>query len=52
LNNERELRALVGFGADRIHVLDYGRTLAIGAPSTLLRDSNVIAGYLGRGAAT
>jgi branched-chain amino acid transport system ATP-binding protein len=38
--------------ADRIHVLDYGRTLASGAPSTVLRDSNVIAAYLGRGAAT
>jgi branched-chain amino acid transport system ATP-binding protein len=37
--------------ADRIHVLDYGRTLASGAPSTVLRDSTVIAAYLGRAAA-
>ena len=36
--------------ADRIHVLDYGRTLASGAPGTVLRDSNVIAAYLGRAA--
>jgi branched-chain amino acid transport system ATP-binding protein len=38
--------------ADRIHVLDYGRTLASGAPGTVLRDSNVIAAYLGRAATT
>jgi branched-chain amino acid transport system ATP-binding protein len=38
--------------ADRIHVLDYGRTLASGAPGTVLRDANVIAAYLGKGAAT
>jgi branched-chain amino acid transport system ATP-binding protein len=38
--------------ADRIHVLDYGRTLASGAPGTVLRDSTVIAAYLGRAATT
>jgi branched-chain amino acid transport system ATP-binding protein len=38
--------------ADRIHVLDYGRTLASGAPSSVLRDANVIAAYLGRAATT
>ncbi|MEX2126646.1 MAG: ABC transporter ATP-binding protein [Xanthobacteraceae bacterium] len=36
--------------ADRIHVLDYGRTLAEGAPADVLRDSRVVAAYLGRSA--
>jgi len=35
--------------ADRIHVLDYGRTLAQGAPLEVLRDARVIAAYLGVG---
>ena len=34
--------------ADRIHVLDYGRTLTEGAPSEVLSDPRVIAAYLGR----
>jgi branched-chain amino acid transport system ATP-binding protein len=34
--------------ADRIHVLDYGRTLAEGAPEKVLRDPRVIEAYLGR----
>jgi branched-chain amino acid transport system ATP-binding protein len=34
--------------AVRIHVLDYGRTLAEGAPSEVLRDPRVVAAYLGR----
>ena len=33
--------------ADRIHVLDYGRTLAEGAPAAVLRDPRVIAAYIG-----
>src|SRR5262249_50606531 len=33
--------------ADRIHVLDYGRTLAEGAPAAVLRDPRVVAAYLG-----
>jgi branched-chain amino acid transport system ATP-binding protein len=33
--------------ADRIHVLDYGRTLAEGAPAEVLQDSRVIAAYVG-----
>jgi branched-chain amino acid transport system ATP-binding protein len=36
--------------ADRIHVLDYGRTLAQGAPGEVLRDPRVVAAYLGRAA--
>jgi len=34
--------------ADRIHMLDYGRTLAEGAPDDVLHDERVIAAYLGR----
>jgi branched-chain amino acid transport system ATP-binding protein len=36
--------------ADRIHVLDYGRTLAEGAPDEVLRDPRVIAAYIGTAA--
>jgi branched-chain amino acid transport system ATP-binding protein len=37
--------------ADRIHVLDYGRTLAEGAPGEVLKDARVIAAYIGTAAA-
>ena len=33
--------------ADRIHVLDYGRTIADGTPDSVLTDPNVHAAYLG-----
>ncbi len=33
--------------ADRIHVLDYGRSLADGAPEAVLNDEEVIKAYLG-----
>jgi branched-chain amino acid transport system ATP-binding protein len=33
--------------ADRIHVLDYGRTIAEGIPEAVLSDQNVLAAYLG-----
>jgi len=35
--------------ADRIHVLDYGRTLASGPADVVLKDEKVIAAYLGTG---
>ena len=33
--------------ADRIHVLDYGRTIAEGFPETVLSEQNVLTAYLG-----
>jgi branched-chain amino acid transport system ATP-binding protein len=33
--------------ADRIHVLDYGKTLAEGRPEEVLRDPRVVAAYVG-----
>jgi branched-chain amino acid transport system ATP-binding protein len=36
--------------ADRIHVLDYGRTLAEGPPAEVLKNARVIAAYIGTAA--
>jgi branched-chain amino acid transport system ATP-binding protein len=33
--------------ADRLHVLDYGKTLAIGSTQDVLRDPAVVQAYLG-----
>lgn len=33
--------------ADRIHLLDYGRTIADVKPDTVLSDPNVLVAYLG-----
>ena len=33
--------------ADRMHVLDYGRTIAEGPPEVVMTDSQVLAAYLG-----
>ena len=34
--------------SDRIHVLNYGRTLAVGAPDEVLQNPAVVAAYLGK----
>ena len=33
--------------ADRIHVLDYGRTIADGSPATVLNEPEVLRAYIG-----
>jgi branched-chain amino acid transport system ATP-binding protein len=38
--------------ADRIHVLDYGRTIAEGTPDAVLTNPNVLSAYLGTADAT
>ena len=38
--------------ADRIHVLDYGRTIAEGSPKVILSDKKVLTAYLGSEAGT
>ena len=43
---------MIGDLADRIHVLDYGRTIAEGTPQIVLNDPNVLAAYLGTATTT
>jgi branched-chain amino acid transport system ATP-binding protein len=38
--------------ADRVLVLNFGRTLAQGTPGEVMRDQKVIEAYLGRGVGT
>jgi branched-chain amino acid transport system ATP-binding protein len=40
-------RKMVGDLADRIHVLDYGRTIANGEPEAVLKDPEVLRAYMG-----
>ena len=37
--------------ADRLHVLDFGRTIAVGSPDVVIREPQVVAAYLGTRAA-
>jgi branched-chain amino acid transport system ATP-binding protein len=43
--------ALIMEVCDRVHVLDRGRTLAIGTPGEIRRNFDVATAYLGTGAA-
>jgi branched-chain amino acid transport system ATP-binding protein len=47
---EHDMRVIMGT-CDRIHVLDHGRTLAVGAPAEVRANPTVIAAYLGSGGA-
>lgn len=42
---------MIGDLADRIHVLDYGRTIAEGEPQGVLTDPKVLAAYIGTASA-
>jgi branched-chain amino acid transport system ATP-binding protein len=44
---EHDLRVIFGI-CDRIHVLDFGRTIASGTPDEIRADPTVIAAYLGQ----
>ena len=41
---------MVGNLADRVHVLDYGRTIADGEPEAALKDPEVLRAYIGTAA--
>jgi branched-chain amino acid transport system ATP-binding protein len=46
---EHDLRMVADL-VDRIHVLDYGKTLAEGEPAQVPKDPRVIAAYIGTAA--
>lgn len=48
---EHDMRFIMGL-CDRVQVLDYGRTIAEGAPDEIRRNEDVIRAYLGTGART
>jgi len=48
---EHDMQMVADLG-DRIHVLDYGRTLASGPAEQVLKDERVVAAYLGTGKKT
>jgi branched-chain amino acid transport system ATP-binding protein len=43
---EHDMQMIIDL-ADRIHVLDYGRTIAAGVPDVVMADPDVLAAYLG-----
>jgi branched-chain amino acid transport system ATP-binding protein len=43
---EHDMQMIIDL-ADRIHVLDYGRTIAAGVPNVVMADPDVLAAYLG-----
>jgi ABC-type branched-subunit amino acid transport system ATPase component len=43
---EHNMRLVMGF-SERVHVLDFGRTIRVGTPAEVSRDADVIDAYLG-----
>jgi branched-chain amino acid transport system ATP-binding protein len=43
---EHDMRLLMGF-SERVHVLDFGRTIRVGTPAEVSQDAEVINAYLG-----